>query len=65
MPEATGKKFYVPIKVGDEFGVQYIIKAKGDEYQRIDEVKKTNAKLVTSLNFPRPMMWKTPTKPIG
>lgn len=40
-------------KIGDEFGVQYIIKAKGDEYQRIAEVKSTNAKLITSLNFPK------------
>lgn len=40
-------------KVGDEFGVQYIIKANGDEYQRIDEVKNTKAKLITSLNFPK------------
>jgi imidazolonepropionase-like amidohydrolase len=40
-------------KIGDEFKVQYIIKATGDEYQRIDEVKKTNARLITSLNFPK------------
>jgi imidazolonepropionase-like amidohydrolase len=40
-------------KIGDEFGVQYIIKAKGDEYKRIEEIKKTNAKLITSLNFPK------------
>ena len=40
-------------KVGDEFGVQYIIKSAGDEYQRAEEVKKTNAKLITSLNFPK------------
>jgi hypothetical protein len=47
------KKILRADKVGDEFGVQYIIKAKGDEYQRIDEVKKSNAKLITSLNFPK------------
>lgn len=40
-------------KVGDEFGVQYIIKVRGDEYQRLEEVKNTKAKLVTSLNFPK------------
>ncbi len=40
-------------KLGDEFGVQYIIKAKGDEYQRLEEVKVTNAKLITTLNFPK------------
>ncbi len=40
-------------KVGDEFNVQYIIKANGSEYQRVDEVKNTNAKLVTTLAFPK------------
>ena len=40
-------------KVGDEIGVQYIIKAKGDEYKRVDELKKSNAKIITSLNFPK------------
>ncbi|MCU0355217.1 MAG: amidohydrolase family protein, partial [Cytophagales bacterium] len=41
-------------KIGDEFGVQYIIKTKGDEYARLDEVKATNAPLVVSLDFPKP-----------
>lgn len=40
-------------KIGDEFNVQYIIKTKGDEYKRIDEVKKSNAKIITTLNFPK------------
>ncbi len=39
-------------KIGDEFGVQYIIKSGGDEYQRIDEVKATGASLIVPLNFP-------------
>ena len=39
-------------KVGDEFGVQYIIKTGTDAYQRIEEVKKTNAPLIVSINFP-------------
>ncbi|HRO70725.1 MAG TPA: amidohydrolase, partial [Chitinophagaceae bacterium] len=29
-------------KIGDEFGVQYIIKAGGNEYQRIKDMKATN-----------------------
>ncbi len=41
-------------KIGDEFGVQYIIKTKGDEYARLDEVKATNAPLIVSLDFPKP-----------
>ncbi|MES2558488.1 MAG: amidohydrolase family protein [Bacteroidota bacterium] len=41
-------------KVGDEFGVQYVIKTAGDEYQRLEEVKATNATLVVPVNFPKP-----------
>lgn len=40
-------------KLGDEFDEQYIIKTKGDEYKRIDEIKNTKAKLITPLNFPK------------
>ncbi len=38
--------------IGDEFGIQYIIKSGGDEYQRIAEVKATNAALLVPLTFP-------------
>ena len=41
-------------KIGDEFGVQYIICSTGDEYQRIDEVKATGASLIVPLTFPQP-----------
>lgn len=41
-------------KVGDEFGVQYIIKGGGDEYQRLDEIKATGASLIIPINFPQP-----------
>ncbi len=40
-------------KVGDEFGVQYIIKGDGTEYRRVEEIKATKAKLILSLNFPK------------
>ncbi|RPD45308.1 amidohydrolase [Hymenobacter sediminis] len=39
-------------KLGDEFGVQYIIKGHGDEYQRIADIKATKAPLILTLNFP-------------
>ena len=39
-------------KIGDEFGVQYIIKGAGDEYQRIQEIKEMNDALIVALNFP-------------
>ncbi|MDD2792264.1 MAG: amidohydrolase family protein, partial [Sediminibacterium sp.] len=40
-------------RIGDENGVQYIIKATGKEYQRIKEVAATKAPLIVSLNFPQ------------
>ena len=40
-------------KLGDEFGIQYIIKGNGDEYQRIDDIKSTNANLIIPVNFPK------------
>ncbi len=39
-------------KLGDEFGRQFIIRGGGDEYQRIAEVKATNAPLIIPINFP-------------
>jgi imidazolonepropionase-like amidohydrolase len=41
-------------KIGDEFGVQYIIKGNGDEYQRIHEVKQSGASIILPVNFPLP-----------
>src|ERR1035437_3200703 len=39
-------------KIGDEFKIQYIIKGDGDEYQRMDDIKTTNARFILPLNFP-------------
>ncbi|MEQ5789487.1 amidohydrolase family protein [Muricauda sp. NFXS6] len=39
-------------KIGDLFGIQYTILGGGDEYERIDQIKATNAKLILPLNFP-------------
>jgi imidazolonepropionase-like amidohydrolase len=41
-------------KVGDEFGVQYIIKGSGKEYQNIKDVKQTKAPLILPINYPKP-----------
>lgn len=38
--------------LGKEFGVKYIIKGAGDEYQRLDDLKKTGSALILPLNFP-------------
>lgn len=40
-------------RIGDEFGVQYILKTTGKEYQRIKEVAATKAPLIVTLNFPQ------------
>jgi imidazolonepropionase-like amidohydrolase len=42
-------------RIGDEFGVQYIIKGGGNEYQRIKEIAATKATYILSLNFPQAM----------
>ena len=38
-------------KVGDEFGIQYTIVGSGDEFERISDVKKTNANFIIPINF--------------
>jgi len=40
-------------RIGDEFGVQYIIKGGTNEYQRLKEIKATNATYIIALNFPQ------------
>ncbi|MDC3259979.1 amidohydrolase family protein [bacterium] len=40
-------------KIGDEFGVQYIMKGSGDEYKNIDYVQSTDAAFILPLNFPK------------
>ncbi|WP_207514902.1 amidohydrolase family protein [Longitalea luteola] len=42
-------------RIGDEFGVQYIIKGGGNEYQRIQDIAATKATYILSLNFPQAM----------
>ena len=42
-------------RIGDEFGVQYIIKGGDNGYQRIDEMAKTKASYILSVDFPMAM----------
>ena len=42
-------------RIGDEFSVQYIIKAGGNEYQRIREMAATKAAFIVPLNYPEAM----------
>ena len=39
-------------KIAAEFGIKYIIKGRGDEYQRIDAIKALNTAFILPLNFP-------------
>ena len=39
-------------KIQKEFEDNFIIKTKGDEYQRVEELKAINPKLIVPLNFP-------------
>ena len=39
-------------KVGKEFNVKYIIKAGGNEYQRINDIQSSQLKYIVPLNFP-------------
>lgn len=39
-------------KIASEFGKKYIIKGRGDEYQRIDAMKGLNTSFILPLNFP-------------
>jgi len=41
-------------KIANEFNLPFIVKGGGDEYQRIDEIKATNTKLIIPVNFPKP-----------
>ena len=38
-------------KIGDEFGIQYTILGGGDEYERISDIKATNATYILPINF--------------
>ncbi|MBD98717.1 MAG: amidohydrolase [Verrucomicrobia bacterium] len=40
--------------VGDEFNFQFIIKGIGQEYERIEEIKNTEASFIVPINFPKP-----------
>ena len=42
-------------KIASEFGGQYIFKAGGNEYQRIDEIKAIKSSFILPINFPQAM----------
>ena len=38
-------------KVGDEFGIQYAILGGGDSFEKLDQIKATNATMIVPINF--------------
>ena len=51
--EVTNKLEILRInKIGNEFGINYIIKGSGDEYQTLNDIKKAGNKLIIPLSFP-------------
>lgn len=50
--EADGKQNDLRAdKIGDEFGIQYVIVGGGDEFENIEEIKTTNATYIIPVNF--------------
>ena len=39
-------------KLGKEFGINYILKGQGNEFERIAELKKTGSSMIIPINFP-------------
>ncbi|MCK8143006.1 amidohydrolase family protein [Flavobacterium sp. I-SCBP12n] len=39
-------------KIAKEFGLNYVLKGNGNEFERIQEIKKTNAKFIIPIDFP-------------
>lgn len=39
-------------KIGKEFGLDYVLKGSGNEFERIEEIKNTNSKFIIPINFP-------------
>lgn len=39
-------------KIAKEFGLNYVLKGSGNEFERIEEIKKTNSQFIIPINFP-------------
>jgi len=51
--------------IGDEFGIKYIVKGGGDEYQLLDEIKKSGVSIIVPLVFPEAPDVKDPYEAAG
>ena len=41
-------------KIAKQFNLNFILKGSGNEFERINEIKNTNAKFIIPINFPKP-----------
>ena len=39
-------------KIAKEFGLNYVLKGSGNEFERVEEIKNTNSKFIIPINFP-------------
>lgn len=39
-------------KLGKEFGINFLLKGSGNEFERMEEIKKTGSKFIIPINFP-------------
>ena len=49
-------------KIEKEIGIKFLIKGKGDEYQRINEIKQGISNLIIPINYPKPFNVDDPFK---
>lgn len=58
LPQVFGVKDKLEVlraaKIATEFNLELIVKGGGDEYERIEEIKASGAKLIVPLKFPEP-----------
>ncbi len=52
-------------RLGKEFGINYIIKGGGDEYQSLTDIKKSGNKLILPVNFPETPEIKDPYEAVA
>ncbi|HET8855622.1 MAG TPA: amidohydrolase family protein [Salinimicrobium sp.] len=47
-------------RIGDEFGVQYVLLGSGEEFKNLDEIRETGATVIVPLKFPEPFDMEDP-----
>ncbi len=47
-------------RIGDEFGIRFIVKGGGDEYQQLVDLQQADVRVLVPLNFPLPVEFNDP-----